>query len=38
MCKSPQNNSSNGGPDAVLKVALRAGLNVATEGAPYISL
>ena len=33
MRKSAQNNSSDGGPDAVIEDTLHGGLNVALEGA-----
>ena len=38
MCKSAQNNSSNGGLDAAIKGILHVGLNVALEGAPWVHL
>ena len=34
MCKSAQNNSLNGGPDAALEGTLHGGMNFALEGAP----
>ena len=34
MLRNAQNNSSNGGPDAVLEGALHGRVNVALEGAP----